>query len=306
MSTRVAVVPEGARTGRVAANAAVGVRPYAALAKPGITAYVALTAVAAAAAAAPASAATLLAVLAATFLMSGGAAAANHALERGPDAAMRRTARRPVASGAVTVAAATTFAVALTALGLAISAAVLPGITTALLVMCHVTYVAAYTPLKRLSRSCTAVGAVPGALPILVGWTAAGAAIDATALCLTGVLILWQMPHFLAIGWVHRHDYAAAGFRMLMVGDETGRITALASAACAVAILPLAMLPVLAGGLGVVYLVAGTGLGAGYATVACRFLAAPSLRRARALFLASLAYLPLFLAAVMADRLLAR
>jgi heme o synthase len=306
VSTRAAVVPAGARTGRVAATAAVGVRPYAALMKPGITAYVALTAVAAAVAAAPTSPATLLAVLAATFLMSGGAAATNHVLERGPDAAMRRTARRPVASGVVTAGTATAFAVALTALGLAVAAAALPGITTAILVLCHITYVAAYTPLKRLSRSCTAVGAVPGALPVLAGWTAAGAAIDATALGLTGVLILWQMPHFLAIGWVHRHDYAAAGFRMLMVGDETGRLTALASAACALAILPLALVPFLAGGLGVVYLVAATGLGAGYAAVACRFLAAPAVRSARALFIASLAYLPLFLAAVMADRTLAR
>jgi heme o synthase len=306
VSTRAAVVPAGARTGRVAATAAVGVRPYATLMKPGITACVALTALAAAVAAAPAGQATLLAVIAATFLMSGGAAAANHVLERGPDAAMRRTAGRPVASGIVTVGKATAFAAVLTALGLAISAAALPAVTTAILVLCHITYVAAYTPLKRVSRSCTPVGAVPGALPVLVGWTAAGAAIDATALALTGVLILWQMPHFLAIGWVHRHDYAAAGFRMLVVGDETGRMTALASAACAVAILPLALVPFLAGGLGVVYVVAATGLGAGYAAVACRFLAAPAIRSARALFLASLTYLPLFLAAVMADRTLAR
>ncbi|HSJ05690.1 MAG TPA: protoheme IX farnesyltransferase [Longimicrobiales bacterium] len=306
MSTRAAVVPEGARTGRVAATAAVGVRPYAVLTKPGITAYVALTAVAAAVAAAPANPATLLAVLVATLLMSSGAAAANHVLERGPDAAMLRTARRPVASGVMTAGTATAFAVALTGLGLAVSTAALPAVTTAILVLCHITYVAAYTPLKRLSRSCTAVGAVPGALPVLAGWTAAGAAIDATALCLTGVLLLWQMPHFLAIGWVHRHDYAAAGFRMLMVGDETGRTTALASAACALAIIPLSMLPVVAGGLGTVYLAAAAGLGTAYAAVACHFLAEPAIRRARALFVASLAFLPLFLAAVMADRTLAR
>ena len=278
-------------------------RSWMELTKPGITVFVMLTAGAAFVTANGGfgDPLVLLVVLAATGLMSGGAATLNQVKESGIDARMQRTASRPIPSGLISRRAAATFAWVLSASGLSLALLGLPWMSALMLVLCHVSYVNVYTPLKRRTPLCTLAGAIPGALPVLAGWTATGAPIGAGALALTGVLFMWQIPHFLALGWLGRDDYARAGCPMLGVGDPTGAASARVALAYAIAMLISAAAVGIGAHAGAIYMVAAMAACGMYVARAWTFARAPARAPARRLFLSSLAVLPLLLAALVID-----
>ena len=281
------------------------VRAYYELTKPGITLFIGVTAAAGFVTAlngfgmAPVFTITLTA----TMLMSGGAATLNQVAERQWDALMRRTATRPIPAGVVSVASARVFGWSLSAAGLLLSL-LLPWPATLFLVLCHVSYVYLYTPLKRRTPLCTLAGAIPGALPVLAGWTATGAAIDTAAIALTGVLFMWQIPHFLAIGWLAREDYARAGCPMLTVVETSGRTTARVSFVYTCAMLICAITVGVSKAAGPLYTVTALLAGTAYVAFAWRLLRMPDRGPARHLFFSSLVVLPVLLSALMADLVL--
>jgi protoheme IX farnesyltransferase len=157
-------------------------------------------------------------------------------------------------------------------------------------------YILVYTPLKRVTSLNTIIGAVPGALPPLIGWTAARGSINAEGLTLFAILFLWQMPHFLAIAWLYRGDYAQAGFKMLSEGDESGALTGRQAVVYSLALLVVSLLPSVFFGYSAVYFYGALVLGIFFTVLAGRFAASGgSVPAARALFLGSIAYLPLLL-----------
>jgi heme o synthase len=285
----------------------IALRPWLTLTKPGITSFIGMTAAAGYLAAHHAwTRPGLLAVtVLATMLMSGGAAALNHIAERHSDGRMRRTASRPVASGAVSVAGATTFAWALSGGGLLLALALLPKLAALFLVLAHVSYVFLYTPLKRRTPFCTLAGAIPGALPVLAGWAAAGKPLAVPALALTGVLFMWQIPHFLAIGWLARDDYARAGCPMLGVVDPSGGMSARVALTYAGAMFVSAAVLAATTATGALYGSATLLVGGAYIAFAWQFARHPERLPARRLFLSSLVALPLLLGSLVTDILLA-
>jgi protoheme IX farnesyltransferase len=245
--------------------------------------------------------AVMLNALVGTLLVAASASAANQWLERRLDARMSRTADRPLPSGriagweAVALAAATLVAGTLY-LAFLVN---LPCLLWALITWA--VYVLAYTPLKAVSPTNTAIGAVAGALPVLIGWTATGAPLDDRALALVLMLFLWQFPHFMAIAWLYRHDYSRAGHQMLTVVEPTGRRAGRQAVLAALALIPVSVLPVLANpdrG-SVLYLLAAAGLGFGQLALAAAFWQQATDERARLLLRASLVYLPTLLAMLM-------
>lgn len=238
-----------------------------------------------------------------TALVAAGTNALNQIAERDLDALMRRTRGRPLPSGRLTTGQATLFACAVAAIGLIELELFVNGLTALLAALTLVTYVLAYTPLKRRTTLATLVGAVPGALPIVGGWTAAGAPLDARAAALFAVLFLWQIPHFLALSWMYREDYARAGMRMLSVGDTYGTMTFRQAALNALALLPIVLIVRLLGVAGSWYAVGGTLLTLGLVVLAVVAARAPTARNARRLFHATLVYLPVLLTLMIADRI---
>ena len=244
----------------------------------------------------------LLHTMLGTALAAGGTSALNQLVERDVDALMRRTARRPLPAGRVTPRAAGVFACAVGALGVAELYAFVNATTAALAAATLVVYVAAYTPLKRRTHLATLVGAVPGALPIVGGWTASGAPLDARAAVLFAILFLWQIPHFLALGWLYREDYARAGMRMLSLDDGTGATTFRQAALNAAALLPISLVPVALAMAGRVYFALALALSTGLLLLALDGARRPTPARARRLFLATLTYLPALLGALVVSR----
>ena len=212
--------------GVVSAFSAVASRlsDYLELTKPRIVVLELIVAGAAAALASPQglNVAVVIQALAATALVAGSASIANQWLERRIDLRMRRTANRPLPAGRVSSAEAIVLCIATLVAGVAWLGLQVNWTTALLGVGSWITYVVIYTPLKQISPANTAVGAVAGAIPILMGWTATGAPLDLTAWTLAGVLFLWQFPHFMAIAWLYRGEYAKAGHQMLTVVDLTG------------------------------------------------------------------------------------
>jgi protoheme IX farnesyltransferase len=221
--------------------------------------------------------------------------------ERGVDAQMHRTSRRPLPSGRVSVRAALAFGAITAAGGIAILAWRVNLITAALAALTLVSYVWFYTSLKRRSTLNTLVGAVPGALPVLGGWTAAGGALNAPAFALFWTLFLWQLPHFLALAWMYREDYRTAQLRMLSVDDTDGRRTARMALLYAAALLPVSLLPTLLGVTGSVYFWGALVLGLAYAAAGVLMLLDVS-RRAWWVFFASIIYLPALLTLAVLDK----
>ena len=246
-------------------------------------------------------AAAFLALLAGTALVSGGASALNQYWERESDARMSRTRRRPLPSGRLAPADALAFGLVLCAAGFAMLASV-NGLTYFLGVAALASYVLAYTPLKRVTSLCTIVGAVPGAIPPMMGWAAARGSLDAGAWALIALLFLWQLPHFLAIGWMYREDYAGAGFPMLTVLDPDGRATGRQMTLYTAALLPVTILAGALSGTGALFLAGATALGALFFAGAVRFARIRSLSAARAVFLISILYLPALLGLMVFDR----
>lgn len=237
-----------------------------------------------------------------TALVASGASALNQLWERRFDAKMRRTQDRPLPSGrlqpqTVLLVGCWSSALGLVYLGLAVN------LTTCLLGAASLfTYLFLYTPLKRVTWLNTLVGAVPGALPPLMGWTAARGGLGAEGVALFAIQACWQVPHFMAIAWIYRDEYARAGFTMLPVIDPEGHRTARQALAFSLILLPVGAVPFFLGMAGPVYLCAAVVLGLTFAACAALFSRHLTLPRARQLFYASLLYLPLLLAAMALDK----
>lgn len=242
-----------------------------------------------------------LATLAGTALVAAGTNAMNMIRERDIDARMRRTRSRPLPAGRVSPRTATLFAVAAATAGLAILVVWVNLLTAALAALTLASYVWAYTSLKRRSTLNTLVGAVPGALPVLGGWTGAGGSLDPAAWALFWTLFLWQLPHFLALAWMYREDYRTAQLRMLSVEDVDGRRTAKMALLYAVALVPVSLLPSLFGVTRVVYFTGALVLGFAYVAASLLMLRDPD-RRAWGVLVASIVYLPALLTLAVLDK----
>jgi protoheme IX farnesyltransferase len=236
-----------------------------------------------------------------TALLCGGASALNQYLERDADARMTRTSRRPLPAGRVTPQDALVFGLAISAVGLIVLAGV-NLLTLALGAASLLSYVLAYTPLKRVTSLCTVIGAVPGALPPLMGWAAARGSLGPAGWGLFAILFLWQLPHFLAIGWLYREDYARGGFSMLAVSDRDGSSSGRQAALYATALLPVTLAAGLLAAAGKAYLWGALVLGVAFLVCSLAFLWNRSTGAARRLFLVSILYLPLLLGLMVFDR----
>jgi protoheme IX farnesyltransferase len=245
------------------------------------------------------------AALAGTGLVAAGAAALNQLLEIRSDARMRRTRARPLPAGRMDERDVLFIGVLCSGLGLAVLGIVCNPLSALIATITLFTYIGLYTPLKRLSTLNTLVGAIPGALPPVIGYAAASGRIDPPAAALFALLFLWQMPHFLAIAWLYRDDYTAGGFRMLTLNDPQGHSTGFKSALYAALLIPVSAAPWKMGSASTAYLVIALLLGALYLAAAVRMASHPSPRSARTLFWASLAYLPLILLARVIDHAVA-
>jgi heme o synthase len=241
-------------------------------------------------------------------LVSSGTAALNEVLESSVDARMRRTAQRPLPAGRMTRSHAAAVGLALT-LGGSAYLAVYANLLTGLLVfLTSVVYLVAYTPLKKVSPLCTFVGAFPGAMPVVLGWTAARGKLEIETLILFAIMFVWQFPHFLSIAWLYREDYARGEIRMLPVVDSEGKSTVWRILAYSAALIPVSIMPVALGMAGRVYLVGAVLMGAalfrvslGMAYPQLPATAAASKLHARRLLQATIIYLPALFALMMAN-----
>jgi protoheme IX farnesyltransferase len=236
-----------------------------------------------------------------TALVASGAAVLNQVYERDTDRLMRRTRTRPLPDGRVSVREARVFGVLLSALGLGLLAATSNLLATFLALVTLVVYVIIYTPMKRWSSLSTLVGAIPGALPPLIGWAAASGSLALAGWSLFGIVFLWQIPHFLAIAWMYRDDYRNAGFPMLPVIEADGRRTGQQALLYAIALIPMSLLPAYLGLAGWLYFFTSLALGFAMLGLAARFAMARSDGSARALFFGSITYLPLLWLAMIVD-----
>ena len=244
----------------------------------------------------------LLSLVVGTLLAAGGTLALNQYWEREVDARMERTRTRPLPEGRLLPLEALLFGATLTAAGLAVLALGVGRLATLVTATTFVLYVFAYTPLKLRTPLCTIVGAVPGALPPVTGWTAAREDLGVGAWVLFGILFLWQLPHTLAIGRLYQEDYARAGVRLLPVVDAEGRATERQIVSGCVALLAVSLLPTLIGLAGGLYFVGALLLGALFVALGAQQALEPSVPRARRVLLASLLYLPALLALLAFDK----
>jgi heme o synthase len=233
-----------------------------------------------------------------TAAAAAGAAALNQWWERSADALMRRTRMRPIPAGRMRPMQAFVLGVVLSVFGVLYLAIVCNGLSAALAAITIAIYIFAYTPLKRASTANTAVGAIPGAIPPIVGWAAARGSIGAGAWSLFAIIFLWQLPHFFAIAWMYREDYLRAGFRMISSDDLSGERSASQSVFFCILLLVIAGLPAFLGIANFVYLAIELLLGGLFTAVAMRFLRMRTPGAARSLFIASIVYLPLLLGAL--------
>ena len=238
-----------------------------------------------------------------TALVASGAAALNQWLEREHDAKMRRTASRPLPSGRMQPATAAIFGGACSVVGLIYLAVGVNLLTSVVGAVTSISYLFIYTPLKRVTWINTLVGAIPGALPPLMGWTAARNELGGEGWALFAILAFWQIPHFMAIAWLYREEYAKAGFVMLPSLADGDSRTAQQAVSNTIALLLASLCPFALGLNGKFYLAAALLLGAGYFWCAVRFARQLTEQRARQLFLASIIYLPLLIAALVGNKL---
>ncbi len=237
-----------------------------------------------------------------TAFVAAGTNALNQVVERNFDALMLRTRSRPLPAGRLRVATAAVVAWLSGAGGVAYLAVMVNWVVAALAAATLVSYVFAYTPLKRHSSIATLVGAIPGAFPIVGGWVAATGGLEFQAWALFCILFLWQLPHFLALGWLYREDYVRAGFKIVSSDNSDGRLTFRCASLYAAALLPVSLVPTLIGIAGGVYFFAAVLLSSGFlyvSSVAARNTTRSNVRR---LFTSSLAYLPLLLALMVVNR----
>ena len=233
-----------------------------------------------------------------TAAAAAGAAALNQWWERKLDAMMRRTKMRPVPAGRMRAAEALTLGIVLSIFGVGYLAIACNALSATLAAVTILIYIFCYTPLKRASTANTLVGAVPGAIPPMIGWAAARGTIDAGAWSLFAILLLWQLPHFFAIAWMYRDDYSRAGFRMISSDDLSGERSASQSVFFCILLLVIAGLPTFLGIATPIYLAIELALGGFFIVVAMRFLEKRTVTAARLLFITSIVYLPLLLGAL--------
>ena len=244
----------------------------------------------------------LLWTMAGTGLVAGGASALNQVLERDADGLMRRTRLRPLPDGRLRTAEGIGVGALLSLAGLLALAAGVNLLSAAVAAATLAIYAGIYTPLKRRTSFATIIGAIPGALPPVIGWAAGEGVLTRGAWVLFGIVFLWQLPHFLAIAWMYREDYARAGFPMLPVIEPDGHSTSRQTVVYSAALLPVALAPTLVGMSGAVYFAGALVLTALFLGMAIRFAATRGVHEARRLFFASIAYLPLLWMLMIADR----
>lgn len=244
----------------------------------------------------------LLATLMGTALVAGGANALNQVIERDLDARMDRTRQRPLPSNRLDPLQATRFAVLISITGLLILLVIVNLTTAALAGLALGLYVFVYTPLKQITSANTLVGAAVGAIPPVIGWTAAGAPIDAGAWVLFAILFVWQLPHFFSIAWIYRDDYRRGGFRMISIADPDGGFTARQVAILSALMIPLGALPAVLGFAGKVYLLAATGLGLAFFATCLWVSPEKRVASARRSFYTSIIYLPALLILYVIDK----
>lgn len=245
----------------------------------------------------------VMGMLLGTGLVAGGASAFNQVIERETDAMMRRTRMRPLADQRLMAAEGIYFGIVISLTGLLLLAASANLMAAAVALATLLSYVVVYTPLKRSSSFATVIGAIPGALPPVIGWAAARGTLSAEAWVLFGIVFLWQLPHFLAIAWIFRDDYARAGFPMLPVIEPDGSSTGRQSVVYAAALVPLSLAPTLVGLAGRLYFTGALVLGLAFLFLAFRFARTRSVRDARTLFFGSIIYLPLLWIVMIANKL---
>jgi protoheme IX farnesyltransferase len=228
-----------------------------------------------------------------TGFVAGGASAFNQVLERDLDALMRRTRSRPLPDQRLQPIEGILFACAVTLAGLVLIVASSNLLAAGVALATLLSYVVVYTPLKRRSSFGTVIGAIPGALPPIIGWAAVDGALPAQPWALFGIMFLWQLPHFLAIAWMYREDYARAGFPMLPVIEPDGRSTGRQAVVYAAALVPLSLAPTLLRMAGEVYFAGALVLGLAFLWMTIRFARSRSVADARRVFFGSIIYLPL-------------
>lgn len=240
-----------------------------------------------------------------TALLAGGAAALNQFLERDLDARMKRTGDRPIPSGRLPAGDALLFGAGLCVAGLFYTALTVNLLTSFLGVITVSIYLFAYTPLKQITPLCTLVGAVPGAIPPMMGWSATSGALEPGAWTLFAILFLWQMPHFYALAQMYRDDYARAGFPMLSVVDPDGSRTAFQIISHTLMLIPVSLLPTALGMAGAAYFWGALALGIIFFIFAMHASIFRTIANSRKLFLASIFYLPFLLLLMVAAKLFA-
>jgi len=286
-------------------SAAAKFSDYLELTKPRLSLLSVLTAlVGYAAARPPRNLLHLLSLVLATSIAAAGVAALNQWLEVETDAKMHRTADRPIPAGKIPTGSAFVLGGLMCVFALFYTFALVGRLACLFTLLTIVSYLCFYTPAKRWSRWSTEIGAVAGAFPPLIGWTAAEDRVSALGWILFGILFLWQIPHFMAIAWTYRDDYSAVKFPMLPVRDASGRRVAGYSLVAAVLLVLLTLLPVYLGLDSVWYAAAAGGCGLWFVWRAFEFLQAEVREfAARRLFFASIAYLPMTLGALVVDRI---
>ncbi len=237
-----------------------------------------------------------------TALVAGGSAVFNQLYEQDVDALMARTRLRPLPDGRLAPWSAYVFGLVLSGLGLAQLVAGVNYLTALVAFATLVSYVVWYTPMKRRSSLSTVVGAIPGALPVVIGWAAATNTLSREGWLLFAIVFLWQMPHFLSLAWLFREEYERAGFPVLPVVEPSGRSTARQTVMYTAALLPVSLAPSLTGLAGPLYFVVALLLGVAFLVLAVRFARDLHRRTARQLFLGSLVYLPLIWLFMIATR----
>jgi len=238
----------------------------------------------------------------AILLLAFGVATLNQYWEHGIDKLMERTAGRPIPTLRITPTEALVFGISQCVIAELYLFFVVNALTAFLGMMVIVGYVLVYTPLKTRTSISTALGAIPGALPPLMGWTAAANQIDMGAWVLFAIQALWQFPHFLAIAWMYREQYAKAGILMLPVVEPAGRITARQIVMFSIMLVPVSLAPFFFGTAGLIYLIGATILGIWFLWASIRAARAKTNEKARSLLLASVIYLPLLLLLMVADK----
>ncbi len=280
------------------------VRDFYDLSKPGIGFYSLLTTATSFWLASSVFNTTLfLHTMAATALITCGGGALNQVIEIEADSQMHRTERRPLPSGRVSPLMGLLFGVLASLGGTVYMLFFVNGLASLLAILTLGGYLFVYTPLKKKTHLATLIGAFPGAVPILIGWAAVRGSLDLSAWSLFAILFIWQIPHFLAIAWMYRKDYARAGFPLLSVIDPEGNKSAINILNYTLALIPLSLLPSLLRLTGVVYFVGALLLGIGFGAAAIRAASQRTNRSAKQLLLASIIYLPVILALLAFDKI---